>query len=101
MNNTEKLITLIPKLEAVEFMGLARVLKVKLFEEKDMSAEKLEDKYQPRDFSDVLQDMLGNYNGLNRARKREILRIVKKAATKTKVNKDAGNTEDTEVADGN
>ena len=100
MTNTEHLISLIPKLEAVEFMGLARVLKVKLIEEKDMSAEKLEDKYQPREFTDVLQDMLANYNSLNRARKREILRLVKKAATKTKVKKDAGNTEDTEVADG-
>ena len=100
MNSVEQLINLIPKLEAVEFMGLARVLKVKLIEEKDMSAEKMEDKYQPREFTDVFSDMLANYNDLNRARKREILRLVKKAATKTKVKKNAGNSEDTEDIDG-
>lgn len=98
MKPTEQLITLIPKLEAVEFMGLARILKVKLIEENDTTAEKLEDKYKPREFTDVLADMLSEFNTLNRARKREILKLVKIAVSKTKVKKDAGNTEDTEVA---
>lgn len=97
MKPNDQLISLIPKLEAVEFMGLARVLKVKLFEEKDASTEKLEDKYAPRDFTDVLEELIHNFNNLNRTRKREILKLVKNA---TKVKYNAGNTENTEATNG-
>lgn len=100
MKPNDQLISLIPKLEPVEFMGLARVLRVKLFEEKNPSAEKVEDKYAPREFSDVLEELMMNFNKLNRARKREILKLVKNATAKMKVKKDAGNTENTEVANG-
>lgn len=95
MKPIEQLIILIPKLEAVEFMGLARVLKVKLIEEADITAEKLEDKYKPREFNDVFSDILEEFNKLNRARKREILKLVKVASSKEKVKKNAGNTKDT------
>lgn len=95
MKPIEQLINLIPKLEAVEFMGLARVLKVPVIEEADMTAEKIEDKYKPREFSDVFSDILSNFNKLNRARKREILKLVKVASSNPKVKKNAGNTKDT------
>ena len=99
MKPIEQLISLIPKLEAVEFMGLARVLGVSVIEEADMTAEKLEDKYKPREFNDVFSDILSHFNKLNRARKREILRLVKIASSKVKVKKDAGDTEDTTSTD--
>ena len=99
MKPTEQLIKMIPQLEAVEFMGLARLLKVKLVTEKDLNAEKLEDKYEPREFTDVFAEMLEKFEKLNRARKREILKLIKVASSKEKVKKNAGNSEDSEAAD--
>lgn len=96
MNSTEKLFDLIPKLGAIEFAGLARVLKVKLYsEEKDE-----QDHFIPRPFVDVLNDILANFDALGRERKREILQVVKKASKRPlrraneEAMKDAGNSED-------
>lgn len=72
MKDIDKLIQIIPKLEPIDFIGLARLLKVNLIEEKDGKTE-------PRDFIEVLDDTLKAYECSNRDRKREILRIVKKA----------------------
>ena len=96
MKSTEKLFDLIPKLGAVEFAGLARILKVKLYsEEKDE-----QDHFVPRPFTDVLNDILVNFDALGRERKREILQVVKKASRRPLIQankeamKDAGNSED-------
>lgn len=78
MTNTETLFNLIPKLSAVEFAGLARVLKVKLYsEEKDENG-----RFIPRPFTDVLNNIIKNFEKQNRTRKREILQVVKKAVKK-------------------
>lgn len=84
MTATEKLIQMIPKMGAVEFTGLARILKVKLL---DIENEKT------RDFADVLDDVLKSFDCKNREEKREILRIVK-ASSKSKLGDDenASNT---------
>ena len=77
---TDKLLKMIPNLSAVEFTGLARVLKVKLYkDEKDEDGH-----FITRDFSDVLKDVLDNFDKQSRERKREILRIVKKASSKSR-----------------
>lgn len=60
----------LPKLEAVEFLGVCRVLKVKLMDEQD----------KPRDFSDLLNDLMEAYSAAGRARKKELLKIVKEVA---------------------
>jgi len=90
MTSTDKLIKMIPEMTPVEFAGLARVLDVKLLqtnpeydESKDISVEN-----SPsicRDFTDVFEDVLKNFGECNRARKREILQIVK-ASNKFKGN---------------
>ena len=38
-----------------------------------------EKKFKPRNFSDVFADVMAKYNGLNRSRKREILKLIKKS----------------------
>lgn len=78
MTNTQRLFDLIPKLSAIEFIGLARVLGVKLHtDEKDE-----QDHFIPRDFTSVLNDVLEKFDKQSRQRKREILQLVKKAAKK-------------------
>jgi hypothetical protein len=64
---------LIPKLDAVQFIGLARILKVKLVEEKNPNGETAADRYQARDFTDLFDDVLRNFSLSTRARRREIL----------------------------
>lgn len=72
MKDIDKLIQIIPKLELMDFIGLARLLRVEL-------VEKVDDKIEPRDFTVVLDDTLKAYQNASRDKKREILRIVKKA----------------------
>ena len=81
MRQNDKLLKLITKLEITEFIGLAKILKVKLVEETNPSAAEPSERYTARDFSDVLGDMLANFELQGRARKREILQLLR-AATK-------------------
>lgn len=55
-------------LEAVEFLGLCKFLGVKL----------MEDSKSPRDFTDLLNDLMEKFQNLNRTRQRELLQILKK-----------------------
>ena len=80
MTYTGKLFDLIPNLSAIEFTGLARILKVQLHEDKKDE----EGHYISRDFTSVLNDVLANFDKQGRQRKREILQIVKRAARKSK-----------------
>ena len=56
----------------MDFIGLVRLLRVEL-------VEKIGDKIEPRDFTAVLDDTLKAYQNASCDKKREILRIVKKA----------------------
>lgn len=98
MKTIDQFIFLIPKLEAVEFMGLARLLKIQLITEDDPAAENVKDRFKPRDFTDVFEDVLHAFKAQDRARKREILRLMKASISKQKEKKnDAGNTENSEA----
>ena len=97
MKTIDQFIFLIPKLEAVEFMGLARLLKVQVITEDDPAAENVKDRFKPREFNEVFEDVLRAFNSQNRSRKREILKLMKASISKEKVKKNAGNTEDTET----
>ena len=55
-------------LEAVEFLGLCKFLGVKL----------MEDSKSPRDFADLLNDLMEKFQNLNHTRQRELLQILKK-----------------------
>lgn len=85
MKEMDRFITLIANLEPIEFMGLARVLKVKLFKDGETP--------EPREFEEVFAETLERFTKCNRARKREILTLVKTAVKHTPGDKkDAGNT---------
>lgn len=73
MREIDNFINIILKLQPVEFMGLARVLKVPLFTGEGEARE-------PRDFTDVFSDVLESFSKSGRARRREILKLIKSAA---------------------
>ena len=57
------------------FIGLAKVLGVKLLgEEKDENG-----KFIPRDFTEVLDDVMKSFDGARRSRKGELLRLLAEA----------------------
>lgn len=93
--NSEKLMDLIPKLSAIEFAGLARVLKVRLLDEVNPEAEQVKDRFAPRSFSEVLEDIFINFEKQDRKRRKEIISLVKKAI-QARGDEDASNTEDSE-----
>lgn len=93
--NSEQLMDLIPKLSAIEFAGLARVLKVRLLDEVNPEADEIKERFAPRTFSAVLEDIFINFEKQDRKRRREILSLVKKAV-KAQGDEDASNTEDSE-----
>ena len=64
----QKFMELLIGLEAVEFLGLCKFLGVKL----------MEDSKSPRDFADLLSDLMKKFQNLNRTRQRELLQILKK-----------------------
>lgn len=90
MNNNEKLMHLIGDMEPIEFAGLANLLGVKLIKPLDENKDnqsmekksKEELRPEPRDFLDVLNDVMAKFNTLGRARKCEILRLVEKSNSK-------------------
>lgn len=88
MNNNQALLQEIIKMRPVEFTGLAKLLGVQLIQKKEgieftstapESSEDIKNNYEARPFADVLEDVMAKYNNLNRQRKREILRLVKKS----------------------
>ena len=88
MNTNEKLMHLIGDMEPIEFAGLANLLGVKLVKPLDESDQSIEKKSkeeirpEPRDFLDVLNDVMAKFSTQGRARKREILRLVEKSNSK-------------------
>ena len=67
MNSNMKFIEALTKLQPVEFAAVARILNVRLLNE---------DK-EPRDFTEVLNDIMQHFGGLSRAAKRNLIRVVK------------------------
>lgn len=82
MKQDNKLLELIAKLEVTEFIGLAKILKVQLVEEVSPDAAEPSERYAARDFVYVLGDILYAFDKAPRARRREILQILKAASKK-------------------
>lgn len=97
MTTNEKLLHLIGDMEPIEFAGLAKLLGVELVKPLDDTDDlikkdpKKKKQLEPRDFLDVLNDVMSKFNTQGRARKREILRLVEKSNSK-KRKKNAGNS---------
>lgn len=90
MNNNQSLLLEITKMKPIEFAGLAKLLGVDIMQPKNQntleltttSNEPQKCEEEPRSFVDVLEDVMKKYNQLNRTRRREILKLVKKANNK-------------------
>lgn len=59
----EKFLIQLSKLEPVEFIGVAHLCGARLLQE---------DNKTPRDFADILRDILNKYQTLNRKKRREL-----------------------------
>jgi hypothetical protein len=63
----EKFLTQLSKLEPVEFIGVAHLCGARLLQE---------DNKTPRDFADILRDVLNKYQTLNRKKRRELEKVL-------------------------
>lgn len=90
MKSNTQLMEQISKMEPLDFAGLARLLGVQIVELDDTVDEK--DKYKPRPFTDVFSEVMQNFDKLGRTRKREILKLIKKANSVHRGGTNASNT---------
>lgn len=74
----KQFITYLSKLEVTEFLGLAKLLGVKVWVSEDGNSEP-----SMRPFQDVISEVLEAYNKASRKRRRQIDKILKEA-TKNK-----------------
>ena len=63
----EKFLIQLSKLEPMEFIGVAHLCGAKLLKE---------DNKTPRDFADILKDILDKYEILNRKKRRELEKVL-------------------------
>lgn len=65
--NIDEFIHLVTKLEPVEFIGLCKVLCVKVLGEEK----------QPRKFEELINDIIDNFTSTGRTQRREVLRVLR------------------------
>ena len=87
-DKTEKLMREIAKLEPEEFLGICKILNVKLVDIEDSVEEDVEGgqskvEAKPRDFTELWDEVCEKVNALNRNQKRNLDKLVR-AATKGK-----------------
>lgn len=95
MQLQESLLEQIVKMEPLEFVGLAKLLGVRIIEEQagdDSAANNDKPQFKPRSFADVLDGVMKKFTSLNRTRKREIIKLVKKSNSIKRGGMDASNT---------
>ena len=71
----------IAQLDGGEFIGLAKILCVRVFKE---DALDIKGKPAPRQAEEIIADCLNAYAALNRQKRREIMKIVRAAIAKEK-----------------
>ena len=87
-DKTEKLIREIAKLEPEEFLGICKILDVKLVDIEEYVEENVEGgqskkEVKPKEFTQLWDEVCAKVNGLNRTQKRNLDKLVR-AATKGK-----------------
>lgn len=74
----EEFVCLISKLNAFEFMGILKLLSVPIFEnEQEITKETNPKDIVSRQFEDLLDDAIDTFCVLNRARRREVLKLLR------------------------
>lgn len=77
-NSPERLLLEIMKLEPIEFLGICKILGVKVYDEEAVESAK------PRDFYDLWEDVCDVVSEMNRTRRRNLSRLVRAANKKEK-----------------
>ncbi len=76
-NSPEKILEKILELDAVEFLGICKIVGVDIY-------ENLEDSTEPRKFENIWMDLCDKINDLNRVRRRTLRQLVDAAVKKEK-----------------
>ena len=82
MKKNMEFLELVVKLEPIEFLGLAKVLGVKIYEVKDgtdVAADARKEDIVAKDGVDLVAEVCEKFLTLPRQRRREILRVMKKS----------------------
>lgn len=82
MKLTSKFIQIIPKMEPVTFAAVAKLLGVPT----------VSDDKEPRQFTDVFEEVIQKFDAKDRSFKRELIRIIKKANSYKESDPNAGDT---------
>ena len=64
---------LVAKLEVTDFIGLSKILNIKIYKNKAETIEELEIK----DFNEVFEEMLGVFTSLGKKQKKQIIKLLK------------------------
>lgn len=86
-NSSENLLKKIVKLDTVEFLGVCKILGIKLYEVEESQGEKKDDKTlepKAREFTDIWCDLCDKVESLNRVRRKNLGRLVSAATKKEK-----------------
>lgn len=81
-NSPDKLLTAISKLDAVEFLGVCKILGLKLYDEepkvdcKDEEVAKVSIEINPREFETIWEEMCDMIWSMNRTRRRNLGKLV-------------------------
>ena len=92
--NTEDLLRKIVKLDTVEFLGICRILGIKLYKEIKVDASddgarpKDEPEFEPRNFTEIWTDLCDKVDGLNRTRRKNLNKLVSAALRKGREKED-------------
>lgn len=81
-NSPEKILEKILELDAVEFLGICKIVGVDIYE--DVECGDGENKLEPRRFESLWNDLCDKVEGLNRVRRRTLRQLIDAAVKKEK-----------------
>lgn len=80
---TKDFINTLKKLEPVEFIGVARILKIPVARPVDVPSDTPDaapvTKAEARDFYEIFADMINKFDSLGRAQRRQIMEVMRDA----------------------
>lgn len=84
---------LVAKLEVTDFIGLSKILNVKIYKNR---VEKVED-LEIKEFNEVFEEMLGVFTSLGKKQKKQIIKLLKQIVKTNKQKEMMGNNENENV----
>lgn len=84
---------LVAKLEVTDFIGLSKILNVKIYKNRVEKVEELEIK----EFNEIFEEMLGVFTSLGKKQKKQIIKLLKQIAKTNKQKEMMDNNENENV----